>query len=240
MAKQTGIGANLYAGAYNVSGDIGAINTIGSSRTLIDLTDIEDDAVTRGPGIADGTIDFTGFFDKASGQLFDAFGSAFGTANVQFTATLGTAIGDSAASLIAQKANYSTTRGVDGSLAVAMTAQSAGGYGLEWGQLLTPGRAVSATPGTASTSADGGAATTAGASAYLHVFAVAAGTVTISVVDSADNSSFAAVSGLSFTATAAGTAERVETSSTATIRRYLRYVVSGGTATFAVNVCRNA
>lgn len=239
MAKRTGIGANLYAGAFNLSGDVGAINTIGSSRALLDTTAIDKDAFERLPGIGDGTIDFTGFFDRATDTVHTALGSAFGTANVHLTAAVGTAIGDPAASLIAQKANYNTTRGQDGSLAVAMTGQSAGGYGTEWGQLLTPGRAVTTAPGTASTSADGGAATSAGASAYLHVFAVAAGTVTISVVDSADDATFAAVTGLSFTATSAGMAQRVETAAGATIRRYLRYVVSGGTATFALNVSRN-
>lgn len=236
MAKQTGIGAKLWAGAFDVSGDIGAINTIGSSRTLIDVTDIEDDAVSRLPGVADGSIDFTGFFDRAASTVHTTMGSAFGTANVQMTAALGTATGDIAASLIAQKANYNTTRGQDGSLAVAMTGQSAGGYGTDWGQLL---RGVSATPGTATTSADNGAATTTGAAAYLHITNVAAGTVTISVVDSTDNVTFVAVPGLSFTASSTAVAERVATSATETIDRYLRYVVAGGTATFAVNVSRN-
>lgn len=236
MGKQTGIGAQLFAGQYNLSGDVGAIDTIAWSRDLIDVTTIEDDARSRLPGVMDGTISFTGYFDGAAGHLHPVLGNLPST-DVILTAAVGTAIGDAAASLIAQTANYNETRGTDGSLALAVTGQASGGYGTEWGQLLT-GRIVAA-PGTASASANGGTATTTGAAAYLHVFGVSAGTVTVSVVDSADDVTFAAVPGLSFTATSAGTAQRVATSATETIDQYVRYVVAGGTATIAVNLSRN-
>lgn len=236
MPKQTGIGANLWVDQYNVSGDVGAIDSIASSRAQIDVTSIEDSFMSRLPGLGDGSIQFSGYFNPTAGNLHTSIGSAFGTAISIITAAFGTAIGSPAASLGAARSAYSTVRGADGSLVVSVSAESGIGYGADWGVLLN-GRA-SAT-GTASTTVDTVAATTNGAQAYLHVTDVAAGTVTITVEDSADNSSFSTVTGLSFTATAAGTAEYKATSATATVRRYLRYNVSGGTATFALNVCKN-
>ena len=236
MAKQTGIGANLYANQYNISGDVGAIDTLATSRTLIDVTDIEDDAPSRLPGIADGMLGFTGYFDRDAGHVHDALGSAFGTAQVQLTASLGTAIGDAAASVLAQKASYTTTRGQDGSLAVAVQASSSGGYGLDWGRLLN---ARASATGTASTTVDNGAASSNGATGYLHITAVAAGTPTVIVQHAPDNATWATLTGLSFTASSTATYEFKTTAAGLTVDRYLRYNVTGGTATFALNVVRN-
>lgn len=236
MAKQTGIGANLWVDQYNVSGDIGAIDSIASSRTLIDVTSIEDEFMSKLPGLGDGSISFSGYMSPGTGQLHSSYGSAFGTALVQVTAAFGTAIGSPAASIGAARTTYAVTRGGDGALTISAAAESGIGYGTDWGFLLA-GRA-SAT-GTASTTVDNGVATSGGAQAYLHVTAVAAGTVTVTVEASADNAAFTAVTGLAFTATAAGTAEYKATAAGAAIARYLRYNVTGGTATFALNVSRN-
>lgn len=236
MAKQTGLGANLWIDQYNVSGDIGAIDSITSSRAQIDVTSIEDTFVSRLPGLGDGSISFSGYFNTTSPSLHNAIGSAFGTAISIVTAAFGTAIGSPAASIGAARTSYGITRATDGALTVQAAAESGIGYGTDWGVLLA-GRA--SVTGTASTTVDGGTATTNGAQAYLHITAVAAGTVTISVQDSSDNSSFSNVTGLTFTASSTAVAEYKATAAGATIARYLRYNVSGGTATFALNVSRN-
>ncbi len=236
MAKITGIGANLWVGPYNVSGDVGAIDSITSSRTQIDVTSIEDDFMSRLPGLGDGSINFSGYFNPGTGQLHAAYGSAFGTALVQVTTAFGTAIGSPAASIGAARTGYGVTRAVGGALTVSAVAESGIGYGTDWGFLLA-GRA-SAT-GTASTTVDNGVPTAGGAQAYLHVTAVAAGTVTVTVEGSANNAAFTAVSGLAFTATSVPTSESKATAAGAAIPQYLRYNVTGGTATFALNVSRN-
>ena len=236
MAKQTGIGANLWVDAFNVTGDVGAVDNINSSRAMIDVTDIEHDYVERLPGLGDGSIGFSGYFNASAGGLHQALGSAFSTAISIVTVALGTAIGSPAASIGAAKTSYSVARGADGSLATSVQADSGIGYGTDWGVLLA-GRA--SVTGTATTTVDNLAATTKGAQAYLHVVTVAAGTVTVIVQDSSDNSTFNNVTGLSFTATSAGTAQYLATAGTATIARYLRYNVTGGTATIALNVSRN-
>jgi len=236
VSKITGIGANLWVDQYNVTGDVGAVDSINSSRTQIDVTDIEHDFMERLPGIGDGSIAFSGYFNPSSGGLHQAVGSAMSTAVSMITVGLGTAIGSPAASIGAAKTDYGVTRGADGSLAVNVGAASGIGYGTDWGFLLA-GRGTAT--GTASTTVDNGAASTKGAQAYLHITSVTAGTVTITVQDSSDNSSFSNVTGLSFTASSTATSEYKATAGTATIARYLRYNVTGGTAVFALNVSRN-
>lgn len=236
MAKITGIGAQLWVDAYNVSGDVGAIDSIASSRAQLDYTSIEDDYMSRLPGLGDGSISFSGYFNRASPSLYAAFGSAFGTAITIITASFGTAIGSPAASIGAARSTYSTTRSADGALALSASAESGIGYGVDWGVLLNSRDSAT---GTATTTVDNSVATSLGAQAYLHITAVAAGTVTITVQDSADNANFTAVSGLAFTASSTAVAEYKATSAGAAIARYTRYNVSGGTATFALNLSRN-
>lgn len=88
------------------------------------------------------------------------------------------------------------------------------------------------------------AQTVFGAQAYLQVTGFTGTDVTIAIQDSADNVTFANVTGLGFTAvTAANTTQRIATANTATIRRYVRVATttSGGftSATFAVMFVRN-
>jgi hypothetical protein len=236
VPKVTGIISNLWVDQYNVSGDIGAVDSIAMSRVLLDYTGIDKEFMERLPGLGDGSISFSGFFNSSAGQFHAVYGSAFSTALSQVTVSIGTAIGDPAASIGAARTDYGVTRGADGSIATSASAASGIGYGTDWGFLLNAN--VSAT-GTATTTVDNAVATARGAQAYLHVTAVAAGTVTVTVEDSADNASFDPVTGLAFTATSAGTAQFLATASGAAIRRYLRYNVTGGTATFALNVSRN-
>lgn len=88
------------------------------------------------------------------------------------------------------------------------------------------------------------AQTTSGAQAYLQVTAFTGTDVTVKIQDSADGASFADVTGLTFTQiTSAPGTQRIATTSTATLRRYVRAVTvtSGGftSATFAVTLVRN-
>lgn len=81
-----------------------------------------------------------------------------------------------------------------------------------------------------------------GAQAYLQVTGFTGTSVTVAVQDSADNSTFTAVTGLTFTAvTAAPAWQRLATAGNATLRRYVRVATTGtfSSATFAVMANRN-
>ena len=81
-----------------------------------------------------------------------------------------------------------------------------------------------------------------GAQAYLQCTAFTGTSVTVTVQDSADGASWAAVTGLTFTAvTAAPSTQRLSTAGNATVRRYLRVITTGtfSAATFACVINRN-
>ncbi len=93
-------------------------------------------------------------------------------------------------------------------------------------------------------SLDNGAGTTFGFQAYLQVFSFTGTDATITIQDSSDNATFANVTGGGFTQiTTAPTTQRIATSNSATIGRYLRAQVTtsaGYTSlAFALQVTRN-
>lgn len=99
------------------------------------------------------------------------------------------------------------------------------------------------------TAIDNIAGSAAGASAYLQVTALALGdrtSLTVKIQDSADNTAWADVTGLTFTTvTAAPAAQRLTTAAGATIREFTRVVytwvggATGQTATIMVGFYRN-
>lgn len=87
-----------------------------------------------------------------------------------------------------------------------------------------------------------GAASTAGGYLVWVLTSINAGTATISVDDSADGSSYAAVTGLTTAALSGASAGIIQLATTATIRQYTRWQIAlaGGanTATFALALIR--
>lgn len=241
MAKQGGLGARFLAGGSNISGDVNAIDSISGTIGLLDGTDITQSAKARLFGVRDGSMAFTVFMDTA---LSHAQLSGLSRADTQLMALLPSlAVGGAAACLNAKQVGYDPTRGADGSLLLKVDGQG-NAFGLEWAVALTAGLRTdsSATNGA---SLDNAASTAFGAQAYLQVTSFSGTDVTVKIQDSADNSSFADVTGLTFTqVTAAPAFQRLATSNSATIRRYLRAVTvtTGGftSATFAVAINRNS
>jgi hypothetical protein len=240
VAKTSGLGDHFSLGGVDLSGDIGALSRIGGGLAgTQDVTDITQSGMDRVGLHRDGGIDFAGYFNPTGSHPTL---STLPTGDVICTYHRGAAIGNAAASLVAKQANYDWTRAADGSLTTAVQTL-ANGYGLEWGKQLTAWQRAD-TAATNGASLDGTAATTQGAQAWLHVFAFTGTDVTISIEDSANDSAFAAVAGLSFTqVTAAPFSQRLATAAGATLRRYVRAVTatSGGftSAVFSIQVTRN-
>ena len=100
--------------------------------------------------------------------------------------------------------------------------------------------ALTNTSATANTTAvDFGASSTLGGQAFLHCTAHSSANISVKIQSSADNSSFADVSGFSFTALTGATSQRIAT--TNTVNRYVRLVitVTSGSATFSVGYAHN-
>lgn len=227
MAKSSGLGDGFYVAGYDLSGDTNALSNISTPVNLLDLTGINKFAYERQAGQIDGMMGFTSFFNKIpvnGGGATDVL-ELLPTTDVMMTYARGTALGNAGAAMIGKQVGYDGTRATDGALTFVAEGQ-ANGFGLDWGLQLTAGLRTD-TAATNGTSINTTASASFGAVAYLQVTAFTGTDCTVHIQDSADNSSFADVTGLVFTATtAAHTTQRLATTATATVRQYLRAITS--------------
>lgn len=241
MTKSGGLGDNFYSGGYDVSGDIGSVDKVQGGHKPIDVTGINKSAFERIGGVRDGAMSWKAFFNVDVGHAHPVL-SALPTADVVATYCRGTTLGDPCASLVAKQLNYDGNRAQSGEFVFSVDAE-ANGFGVEWGVQLTAGLRTD-TAATNGTGIDTAASAAFGAQAYLQVSAFTGTDATVKIQDSADNVTFADVTGLTFTqVTAAPYTQRLATSNTATIRRYIRAitVTTGGftSLVFAVQITKN-
>lgn len=241
MSKQSGLGDRLYVGGVNLSGDVGSVKKIGGSIATLEVTGIDKSAFERIGGMRDGGIDFDTFFNPAAGASHQTL-KALPTTDIQVSYFRGAVLGSPAASCVTKQIDYAGERADDGAFTFSVSATS-NGFGLEWGRQLTAG-AQTDTTATNGTAIDTLASASFGWQAYLHVFSVTGTSVTVTLQDSADNVSFANITGGAFTAVlaAATSAQRLASATnTATVRRYVRAITSGtfSNAQFAVSFVKN-
>lgn len=248
MAKTAGLGDNLYVAGYDISGDILSLGKISGSLATLDVTGIDKSAYERIGGRRDGVIETVSAFNPdsvaggASTNQEHFVWSQLPSTDVHLMYCRGTTLGNPSACMVAKQINYDPTMGQDASFTFAVHAQ-ANAYGLEWGTLLTAGKRTDTTA-TNGTGVDFTTVSTSfGWQAYLQVFSVTGTSVTVTIQDSADNLSFAGLTGGAFTAvTAPGPGvQRLAGASNATVRRYLRVVTTGtfSNAVFSVMFVRN-
>lgn len=242
MTKQTGLGDQLFIGGYDIGADVSAIGSLSTPRETLDATGITQFAMERLFGKRDGQAEFVSYFNDAAGQEHSAL-KGLPRADTQLMYLRGATLDGESLCINGKQLNYDPTRGDDGSLTFGISVM-ANAYGADWCKQLTAGRRTD-TAATNGTSIDTLASAAFGFQAYLQVFSVTGTSVTVTLEDSADNVSFAPITGGAFTAaTPAGspTFERIQSASdTATVRRYIRAVTSGtfSNAQFAVSICKN-
>jgi hypothetical protein len=239
MAKSGGLGDNFYSGGYDLSGDIGSVDKVQGGNKPIDVTGINKSAFERIGGVRDGAMSWKAFFNTTGAHPVL---SALPTADVVATYCRGTTLGDPCASVVAKQLNYDGNRAQSGEFVFTVDAE-ANSFGVEWGVQLTAGLRTD-TAATNGTGIDTLASAAFGAQAYLQVNAFVGTDATVKIQDSADNVTFADVTGLAFTqVTAAPFTQRLATSNAATIRRYIRAitVTTGGftSLVFAVQITKN-
>ena len=237
MAKQSGLGHRLIVGGVDLSGDTQQYEVSGGAE-LLEVTGIDKSGKERIGGQRDGYLKWTSFFNPSAGQAHPVL-SALPTTDVQLALLAGTGVGTPAACIIGKQPNYAGKRAENGMFTFDCQVDG-DGTALEWGVQLTAGVRADTTA-TTGTTLDQGASSANGAQAYLQVLGVTGTSVTVKVQDSADNSSWADVTGLTFTAATGAWTERVATSNTATIRRYVRATTTGTftAASFVAVICRN-
>ena len=225
MAKQTGLGHNFYIDGYDLSGDVGAIDTCSTPVENVDVTSISKSANERLQGRVDSEVSFSFFFNDASGQAHLALRNpAITDKNVLWA--LGTAVGSPAFALTAKQVNFDYSRGTDGSITGTASAMG-NGVLPEWGNLLSAGK-ITHSGATNVASKDDSASTSAGIGAQLQAMSLSSGTATVKIQHSANNASWSDL--VTFTDVAAAsdsgrTTERKTVSGT--VNRYLRISTSG-------------
>jgi len=230
VAKQNGLGDRLIVGGYNISGDVASIAGMNGGPALLDVTAIDASGRERLGAARDGMIDFATFFNDAAAQQHIALRGLPST-DVHVMYLRGTTLGNKGICLVGKEADYKPSRPGDGSM--GFNAQFlANGYGIEAnGEQLTAGSRTD-TGATNGTAVDyGDTSTLFGLTAYLQVTAFTGTDVTIKLQDSADNSSFADITAGGFAQITTGPqTQRIQTSLTETIRRYVRVatVTTGG------------
>lgn len=223
MAKRSGIGQYIYVGGYDLSGDVGTINSVSAPRSTLGVTGISSSVLERVMAHGNGSLSFTSFFNDAAGQEHVALSALPTTDVVSIYAISGTR-GDPAACLVAKQINYDPTRNTDGSLTM-LTDMMSNASALEWGKMLTASSETIASAGNLASLDELGAAgpTANGGIGYLEIMSLGSGTPTITIQDSADDAAWATL--LTFTVNSANTAERVTV--TGNVDRYLRVEASG-------------
>ena len=201
MGKQSGLGQRLYVAGYDISGDIIELGTVASPVATLDTTGIDKSAMERTQGKKDGALEVTAWFnpENVSSIQEHAVYSTLPTTDVLncFVASP-VSIGAETYCIVGKQVNYDPKRADSGEFTFGVSAQ-ANGYGGEWGKLLTAGKRTDS-GATAGTSYDQTTVSTSfGWQAYLQVFAFAGTDATVKVQDSADNSSFADLTGAAFT-----------------------------------------
>jgi hypothetical protein len=236
--KTSGIGDQFYVDGFDLSGDTQQLGRVGGGPAVIDQTDITQGGHARVGTLLGGEINWTSYFDKGVGQAHATLSGITTADRIVTYAHQPNAIGSAAASHVCKQIGYDPNRGNDASLTVGVASQSTG-YPLEWGQALTVGIRTD-TAATNGVGLDFGAVSTLfGLQAYLHVFAVTGTSVTVKLQDSADNSTFADISGVTFLAATGAGAQRIRY--TGTVRRYVRAVTTGtfSNAQFFCHFVRN-
>jgi hypothetical protein len=229
MAKSSGLGQQLYVGGYDLSGDVGSIDSAGSPRGSVDKTGIGSSAMERLLTHTTGEITFNVHFNDAAGQSHVAL-SPLPTTDVACIWAMSSTAGGVAATIVGKQINYDWERGSDGDLQGTVQIMGSGAA-LEWSKLITAGTDTHASA-TSSTGVDElGAAgpTTAGIRATLNIITIASGTPTFVLEDSPNDGAYATV--LTFTNTTERTSERA--TATGSVDRWLR-VTTTGTFTNAI------
>lgn len=239
MAFKHAKATRTYFNQYDLSGYLHSA-TFGATQTTGDVTNFKSNGWRESiPGTLAATGGLAGYQDADFTALDTFLGSGSG---ILSHCPAGVSVGDLARLALVTSSSLNKSSPVGGVNALTWDVENDGTVHL--GQVLN--EADEQTNSGAGTGADGGASTSTGWTAHLHVLAVDGGSWVISLADSADNSSFSAVSSSSFAAATGATSERLQSaSSTTTLRRYVRYGATrtGGTTgdgiTFFLAVARS-
>jgi hypothetical protein len=241
MAKQSGLGDQLFISGVDIGADINTIGSMSTPRETLPATNITQSAMARMFGKRDGAAEFVAYFNPDTDSTHDTL-ALLPRTDVHLMYLRGQGVGSEAIGMVGKQLNYDPQRGDDGSFLFGVNAL-ANSYGIDWCDQLSTGKQT-LTEEDDNASVDTLASADFGFQAYLQVFSLTGDDVTFTIQDSANDADFLAVTDGAFTeVTAAPAVERIQSSSaTATVRRYVRVSVTGTftEVIFAVAINKNA
>lgn len=246
MTKSTGLGQELYLDGIHISSDIGSGTISGGMAVVLPMTGINKLAYERGGGGRTGSMQFQTWFNPAVLAPVGAHSvvSTFPTTDRMATYVHRPVLGGSAVNMVCKQVDYAMTREANANLFAPFSALS-NGYGQEWTQLITNGEenftGAAAGDGWDSTVV---AATDFGLQAYMQVTSFTGTSATVTIEDSDDDGvgdAYAAVTGAAFAAASAIGTQRIQTSRTENVKRWLRVNITGtfSDLTIVVGVAKN-
>ncbi len=151
MAKRSGLGQKFYlvqigtGPGFDISGDVGSVDTAQSMFAALDDTGIDKSAHERIPGLGDGKLQYTAFWNNVSPGEHAIARGMIGLPVRAFWA--GSAVeGDGLAYVISGILDdYAATRAPTGALTVKATIDSYNGDFPDWGTLAAIGTIASGT-----------------------------------------------------------------------------------------------
>lgn len=239
MASVHGSKARVYLNAFDVSPYLREA-TLSAATAVAEKTTFTSPAKEYAVGQTERNASFGGLYDQTLTVVRDNLGVAGGV----LTHCPGGASSNTDLAWLASviDAAYEESSPRDDMVAFAWEATASGQ--VAFGTVLHP--LAEDTNTTTGSSRDDAAATSTGWTAHLHVTAVDAGSWVVKLEDSANNSAWSDVSGGAFTAATGATSQRlVAASTTAALRRYVRYTATrtGGTSadgiTFLLAISRS-
>jgi hypothetical protein len=248
MAIRTGLDCFLLIDGIDLTDDHAAIDSISSPRGTFDKNGLRHRAYRRIYGKKDGMAEASVFFNPGAGAAHDQL-STLPQTDREIMLGVAPELGAAVSCLRYKQIGYDGSRGADGDLMFKFQAQG-NALGIDHGKMLTAGLRTD-TAATNGTGVDQLVDTLAtgsylfGLQAYLQVTAFTGTDCTIKLQESSDNGAgdaWADVTGGGFTqVTAAPGTQRIQTSLTQTVERYLRVVTSGtfDSIAFAVMAHRN-
>lgn len=223
MAKETGLGANLYLDGIDLSGDTGSVSSMSNSMEVTEVTGIDKLAVERLPLTLSSALEWMAWWNTY-GSVATLRNSPSGNRLASYFHR--PLLGSPAAALIARQADLKTKRSEKGALTLDVKLESDTSW-MDWGLALTAGIRTD-TAATNGTGVDFTVGSAFGLQAYLHVFALTGTNVIVHLEHSDDNNAWSDVTGGAFTSvTVAPGKERIYTARNLTVKRYLRAVSSG-------------
>ena len=222
-------------GAFDLSSYFNSAN-FSREQEVSETTTFGSDQATYIQSIETATANLTGFWDGGSDAVDEELQAIIGSASATPLSIYqgGDTAGNKVVLLNSRIQNYTIDSSVADAVGVSATFT---GDNFGNGKSLYALTNTSATANT--TAVDFGASSTLGGQAFLHCTAHSSANISVKIQSSADNSSFADVSGFSFTAISGTTSERIAT--TNTVNRYVRLAitVTSGSATFSVGYAHN-